>query len=67
MSYKITFEPLNRISGVKPRTVELATASEAWVQAQGLMASDEKVRVLAPEGYEIGWQELKALADEEAN
>ena len=67
MPYTITFEPLNPIKGVKPKSVEFATASEAWAQAQGLMASDEKATVLAPGGYEIGLQELKMLANEEAN
>ena len=67
MSYRVTFEPLNRIPGVKPRTFERETAALAWVEVQGLMASDEKVKIVNPHGREIGWQELKRLATEEAN
>jgi hypothetical protein len=38
MPYKITFEPLNRIAGVKPTTVEIETAAKAWME----VASDER-------------------------
>jgi hypothetical protein len=47
MPYKVTFEPLNRISGVKPTTVEIETAAEAWKTVDGLQRSDEKVTIRA--------------------
>jgi hypothetical protein len=59
MPYKITFEPLNRISGVKSETVEIETAAEAWKTVDGLQRSDEKVTIRGPSGREIGWQELR--------
>ena len=67
MPYNITFEPLNRIAGVKPTTVEIETAAAAWHEVNSLMMSDEKVTIRAPGGYEIGWQELQMLAAKEAN
>jgi hypothetical protein len=66
MAYKVTFEPLNRIRGVTPTTVEIATASEAWKEVDGLMMSDEKVKIIGPQGIEISWEELKAAADKES-
>ena len=65
MPYKISFEPLSRISGVKSKTVEKETAAEAWKLADGLMRSDEIVKIIHPYGHEIGWQELRELAKRE--
>jgi hypothetical protein len=62
MPYKITFEPLNRIAGVRSTTVEIETAAEAWKEVDGLMRSDERVTIVDPHGHEIGWQELKEIA-----
>ena len=67
MPYKVTFEPLNRIAGVKPTTVDIETAAKAWMEVHGLMASDEKVTIIDPHGRVIGWQELKEIAAKEAN
>jgi hypothetical protein len=65
MSYKITSEPRKRISGVKAKTVEKETAGEAWKLVDGLMRSDEMVKILHPYGHEIGWQELSEIAKRE--
>ena len=43
------------------------TASEAWVEVQCLMASDETVEITSPSGAPMRWQELKALAEREAH
>lgn len=56
MPYQITFEPINRISGVEPKTVTFETAGLALVAAEGLIASDEKVTI------QIDIQELRRLA-----
>ena len=66
MPYKITFEPLNRIDGGKPATVLKQTAAEAWKEVYGLMRSDEKVKIVDLNGFEIDWQQLKFLAEREA-
>ncbi len=65
MPYKITFEPLNPIAGVKPTTVEIKTAAEAWREVDGLLRSDERVKIVDPHGVEIGSQELKEIAEKE--
>jgi hypothetical protein len=45
---------------------ERATACEAWELVQNLERRDEKIRFIrAPEGHEIGREELKVTADEE--
>ncbi len=67
MPFKITYEPLNRIRGVKPETTDVETAAKAWAQVQALMASDEKVTIIDPHGRMIGWQALKALAVKETH
>lgn len=67
MPYKITYEPLNRIVGVTPKTVEKETAAEAWKLVDGLMHSDERVTIIGPRGLKIGWQELKEIASREGN
>jgi hypothetical protein len=66
-SYRITYEPLNRIAGVKAKTVVFETAGKAWIEVYGLMASDEKVTIVGPRGRTIEWQELKELAAKEAH
>jgi hypothetical protein len=66
--YRFTYEPLNRIAGVKPSTGERETASEAWLQVHGLQMSDKKVtEIIAPDGRSITWQELSELAASDAN
>ena len=62
MPYTITFEPLNRIQGVKPTTVVKETAKEAWKTVDALMRSDERVTI---NGGMMGWQELRMLAEQE--
>ena len=65
MPFHITFEPLNRIPGVKPKTVMKETAAEAWASAQGLRASDEHVTVRNDAGRVIEDWELQELAAKE--
>jgi hypothetical protein len=67
MPYKITFEPRNRIAGVKAKTVEIENAAKAWIEVQGLMYSDERVTTVDPHGHTIEWHELKEIAAKEAN
>ena len=67
MSYKITYEPLNRIAGVEPKTVTEETASSAWDLVDKLHRSDEKTTIRNSSGRVIGWQELRDLAVKEAN
>jgi hypothetical protein len=52
---------------VKPTTVEIKTAAEAWKEVDSLMHSDEKVKIVDPHGLEIEWQELKKIAEKEGN
>ncbi|MER8810437.1 hypothetical protein [Mesorhizobium australicum] len=61
MTFKITHEPLNRIPGVKPRTVEKVSAQDAWIAVDGLMRSDERV-IIFKNGRPISWQELRDKA-----
>ena len=65
MAYHITFEPMNRIPGVQPKTVQIEGAAKAWAEVQALMASDEKVRITINGTSDISWQELKLLAERE--
>ena len=67
MSYKITFEPVSNIKGVRPTTVELEDAAEAWMEVYGLMNSNEKVDIFDADGAPISWQELKTRAQREAS
>lgn len=63
MPYKITFEPLNRIKGVRSAMVERDTAAEALVTVRDLMAGDERVSsIVDPDGRTIDWRELQARA-----
>ena len=67
MIYTITFQPLNPISGVKPKTVTKDSATAAWAEVQMLQASDEKAEIKDRSGRDISWQELRDLAAQEAN
>ena len=63
MPYEITFEPINPIRGVIPKTVTVETAKEAWKIVDALMRSDERVTAINP--GQMGWQELQMLAERE--
>lgn len=65
MTYKITFQPINKIDGVKPKTIEEKSAKDAWKLVYGLMQSDECVEIIAPSGWHMDWKELKRIASEE--
>ena len=67
MPYSITYEPMSRIAGVKPNTVTKETAAEAWALVQQLNASDEKTEIRDAHGRDIGWEELRLLAEREAH
>ena len=67
VAYRITFEPLNHIDGVRAKTVEIETAAKAWLEVHSLMESDERVTIVDPDGRPIEWQELMARAAKEAN
>jgi hypothetical protein len=67
MPYKISCELLNHYYRVGTTTVEIETASEAWVHVNALMASNDRVTIVDPDGHTIGWQELKEIADKEPN
>jgi hypothetical protein len=61
MAYHVTYEPINRIAGVEPKTVIFETAAEAWKAVDGLMRSDERVTI-KENGLPIGWEQLRDLA-----
>jgi hypothetical protein len=63
MPYRITA----RIAGITSTTLTFETAAQALVEVQGLLASDEKVRIVDPVGRMIGRQELRDLAAKEEN
>ena len=67
MPYKITFEPRNKITGVRPTTVEIETAAEAWTELVGLEASDERATVEDEYGRAVSREELRARATKVAN
>jgi len=67
MAYHVTFEPRNRIQGVKPSTAVMETAAEAWAEVQMLEASDEKAEVRDDAGRVIERYELRDLAAKERN
>jgi hypothetical protein len=68
MPYRITFRPRSPIPGQGEQTIEEETAIAAWALFQQLDASDETVTSIKdPDGKTIGWQELRARADREAN
>lgn len=66
MSFKITFEPLDNIASVKPTTFEIETAAKAWLEAEWLMKSDERVTI-CEDGHTISWEELRDRASREAS
>jgi hypothetical protein len=65
MSYSITFEPLNRIAGVKPQIVSIGTAAGAWAEVQMLQASDARVEIRDPGGRIMTSRELRRIAEAE--
>ncbi|MBB6250113.1 hypothetical protein [Nitrospirillum iridis] len=67
MPYTITFQPLYLTAGVTPKSVTKNTAAEAWTLVQQLHASDEKTEIKDSLGHPIEWQELRILAEKEAN
>jgi len=69
MPYKLTYEPLNRMPGQPAKAAVIETAAAAWRELDGLMRSDEKVKIkiLHPYGHEIGWQELREIAKRKNN
>lgn len=66
MTFKITFEPVNRIQGVTPKTVEIESVGRAWLEVHGLMQSDERVSI-TENGRPVTWQELRDRAKNAAN
>jgi hypothetical protein len=67
LPYSITYEPINRIAGVKAKTVTVETAAEAWLLVDSLQRSDEKAVVKDAAGRDMQWAELRDLAAKEAN
>jgi hypothetical protein len=67
MPYKITYEPILPTAAARPRTVEFATASEAWASVLILIANAEKTSILDEHGKAISRDELRARARKEAN
>ena len=63
----LTFRPRPPIPGVEPKTIQKPTATEAWMEYQQLTASDEEVDIRGPSGTPMEWQELRMLAEKEAN
>jgi len=66
VGFKITFEPLNRTQGVGPKSVEIESAHDAWIEVHGLMNSDEQVTI-SENGHPISWLELRDRAKGQAN
>ncbi len=66
MPYLLTYRP-RPPTGVKPTTITIETAVDAWKTYKNLTASDEKVNICLPSGAEIGWQELKMWAQKESS
>jgi hypothetical protein len=59
--YSITYEPLNYIVGVNPKTVTMNTAVEAWATVEVLQRRGERVAIRRF-GADIEWEELRAEA-----
>jgi hypothetical protein len=66
MAFHVTYEPRNRIAGVKPRTVTKETAAEALKLVLGLEMSDEIASVKTDSGRPIEQWELRDMADAES-
>jgi len=56
--YSITYEPVDSIAGVHPKTIAMDTAIEAWATVEVLQRTGENV-VIRRSGLEIGWEELR--------
>jgi len=67
MPFHVTFDPRNRIAGVKPKTVTKSTAAEALALVVGLEASDERATVRNDSGHPVEEWELRDLARAEHN
>lgn len=65
MSYKVYFEPRNAIRGVKEGVSEFDTGRAALIEVEGLVASDERVRIVSSAEGEIDLALLRKLASEE--
>jgi hypothetical protein len=65
MSYLVTHEPLIPKKGATAKTVERATAAEAWASVLVLVANGEKTTIADPSGNNISQQKLLALVDAE--
>lgn len=66
MSFKISYEPLNHITGVGPKTVEIESVEKAWFEVHGLMNSDERVTI-SENGHAISWEALRDRANRKVN
>ncbi|UWQ59980.1 hypothetical protein K3722_07570 [Leisingera caerulea] len=66
MTYKVYFEPSNAIRGVKVGVSEFDTAQAALVEVEGLVASDERVRIVSSAEGEVDLAFLRKLAREES-
>ena len=63
MAFLLTYEPLEPVEENVPVTVEIETAHDAWEEFDALQRRDQKVtRIVAPEGRNITWKELRDLA-----
>ena len=65
MAFQVTFEPRNRIAGVKPKTVSIETAVDALALVLNLERSDEKASVKTDTGRHIEQWELREMAEAE--
>ena len=66
MCYSITFEPLNRVVGVKPLILFLKTAAKAWAEVQMLQAGDARIEIRDPGGRIMTSRALRVIAEDEA-
>lgn len=62
----VYFEPRNAIRGVKEGVSEFDTAQAALIEVEGLVASDERVRIVSSAEGEIDLAFLRKLASEES-
>lgn len=67
MAYRIYFQPSTKMHGVAESYAEYETAALAYKAAYGLTMSDERVRIISPDGHPISYEHLRQLADDEAN
>ena len=64
MAYELTHWSKPYLAHTGKSAAEYDTASETWTAYQGLVSSDETVEI-RDNGREIGWRELKMLAEQE--